>query len=198
MSTPLRNKILFTVIALTIGGGINAPHAENKLTLSAQAADPARARIRLRDYQKIKETYQSTANTARAEILKLPPLELHGWFGDKVKILSTHDVNRQKDLYHAYKIFIWQNIGDRAYLVMAGKKLGRHEKIYTYNECGRTKIKKLTQFKTARFNRHTSHCQVISALAFEEYNCAAETYCKKNLTVGRHRKGNKYLLLYPL
>ena len=185
-----------TVFGLS-GGLVTTATGAIIFTAAAQAADPAVARIRVNDFAKIKNAYNSAAGTARLQKLKLPPLELHSWFGCRVEVLSTHDVNRKKDVYHAYKVFIWQNIGDQAYLVMGGKKLGRHEKLFTYNACAKRKIKELKYFKDNQF-RNREPCQMISVLAFEEYNCKAEAYCKKNLKLNRHRKSNKYLLLYSL
>ena len=162
----------------------------------AQAAGEARALGRLQDYKKIKKHYYETRQTTALSEFKLPSLGLNNWFGRMIPILSTHDVNRQKDIFHQYNVFIWQPVSHHAYLALAGKKLGPHDKLAIYNACRGRKITNIKQFKNARVDRYKDKCQIISALKFEEHNCERETNCKKNLTVDRYRKSNKYLLLY--
>ena len=112
----------------------------------AQAATPARARQRLEDYKKIKQAYHQRRDQTSLEALKSPRTGLHDWYGKEIAVLSTHDINRKKNIYHRYNIFIWQNIGKHAYLVVAGKKLGRNEKLHLQNACKKNHHKKFKTF----------------------------------------------------
>ena len=158
--------LIFILILMTKNGDIN------NIVKTAVAADNIRAKTTLDDYKKIRKIYSSLDNKSKAAILKLRPIELRRWFGDHIKLLSTHDINRKKDVYHSYAAFIWQNIGDKAYLVIAGKKFGRDEKLLTYNACANSQINDLSHFKDAKINRHhriigrEAKCQMISVLTF--------------------------------